>query len=102
MAIPQHAGNMAVDDADNIYFAGGNGDNAFKIDTPTSCSTSGTPCNITEIIDANGDGVAILDGTSNVAVAFGNVYVSGGSSDNVFRVTDVAVSNDLIFDNGFE
>lgn len=104
MATPQQASSMAVDDADNIYFAGGNGDNAFKIDTPTNCSTSGSPvtCTISEIIDINGDGNADLDGTSTVSVAFGQIYVTGGSSDNTFRITDVAVSDDLIFYNGFE
>ena len=101
MATPQQAGNMTVDDADNIFFTGGNGDNAYKINTPISCSTSGTPCVITEIIDASGDGSSALDGTSNVAFAFGQIYVSGGGSDNVFRVTGVAVSNDLIFYDGF-
>lgn len=102
MDTPQQAGNMAVDDADNIYFAGGNGDNAFKIDNPVNCSTTTTPCTITEIIDSTGDGTAILDGTSNVAVALGHVYVAGGGSDNVFRITEVAVSNDMIFYDGFE
>ncbi|MFC3195730.1 hypothetical protein ACFODZ_15855 [Marinicella sediminis] len=100
---PQQAGNMAVDSADNIYFAGGNGDNAFRIDNPVNCSTSSTPCIITEIIDANGDGVAILDGPGNVAI--GNdvdVYVSGGGSDNAFRVSGAAESTDLIFRNGFD
>ncbi len=104
MSTPQQAGNMAVDDADNIYFAGGNGDNAFKIDTPINCNTSGNPstCTVTEIIDATGDGNSVLDGTSNVAVALGQIYVSGGGSDNIFRVSGVAVSNDLIFYNGFD
>ncbi len=102
MATPQQAGNMTVDDAGSVYFTGGNGDNAFKIDTPDNCSTTTTPCNITEIIDATGDGTAILEGTSNMAFALGDIYVSGGSSDNVFRITDVAVSGDLIFQNGFE
>jgi len=102
MATPQQAGNMAVDGADNIYFAGGNGDNAIRIDNPLNCSTSTTPCIITEIIDATGDGAAILDGPGNVAI--GNdvdVYVSGGGSDNAFRVTGAAESDDLIFRDGF-
>jgi hypothetical protein len=103
MATPQQAGNMAVDSADNIYFAGGNGDNAIRIDNPVACSTSTTPCIITEIIDATGDGSAILDGPGNVAI--GNdvdVYVSGGGSDNAFRVTGAAESTDLIFRDGFD
>ncbi len=102
-ASPQQASNMAVDDADNIYFAGGNGDNAFRIDNTLSCGTAGPLCTITEIVDMTGDGSNNLDGPGHVVVANDiNVYVSGGSSDNVFRLSGAAQSLDLIFRNGFE
>lgn len=102
--LPQQAGNMAVDELDNIYFVGGNGDNAYRIDKPESCSISGTPCIITEIIDATGDGnAATLNGPGSITVANGvDVYVAGGGSDNVFRVSNVADSSDVIFRNGYD
>ncbi len=101
---PQQAGNMAVDDADNIYFVGGNGENAFRIDKPINCSTTTTPCIITEIIGADGDGNgAVLDGPGTIVVANDvDVYVGGGGSDNVFRISGAAESLDLIFRNGLE
>jgi hypothetical protein len=46
---------IAVDGSGNVYVPGG-GNNAFKIATPGTCSTGGTPCTITEIIDSTGDG----------------------------------------------
>ena len=80
---------VAVDSADNVYVAGQNSANAFKIATPASCSTGGTPCTITQIIDATGDGVGnALNGPLGLAVdPIGNVYVAGLASDNAFRIS---------------
>jgi len=81
--------DVAVDSSGNVYVAGATSDNAFRIATPGSCSTGGTPCTITEIIDATGDGTGnALDGTVDVAVdSGGNVYVVGSQSDNGFKIT---------------
>ncbi len=74
---------VAVDAADNVYVAGRKSDNVFKI-TP-----GGT---ITEILDAAGDGLGNTLDCGNfvhcgiTAAADGTVYVTGGQSDNVFRV----------------
>ncbi len=36
----------------NVYVTGSLSDNALKVDTPGTCSAGGTPCTITEIINA--------------------------------------------------
>jgi cysteine-rich repeat protein len=78
--------DIAADDSGNVYVAesGAAGDSyccprVFKIDP------NGT---ITEIIDSTGDGSGnTLSGPSGVAVdGLGNVYVTGGGSDNAFRI----------------
>ncbi len=49
------AGSIAVGPMDNVYVTGFFSNNAIKITTPGTCSTGGTPCMITEIIDSTGD-----------------------------------------------
>jgi hypothetical protein len=82
------AQGVAADISGNVYVTGHLSDNAFKIDTPGTCSTSGTPCTITEIIDSTGDGgVNTLTGPASIAVDIsGNVYVTGHLSDNAFKI----------------
>jgi len=80
---------ITVDSNGNVYLTGALSDNAFKIATPGTCSTGGTPCTITEIIDSTGDGGGNgLDTANDLAVdASGNVYVVGLFSDNAFKIT---------------
>ena len=79
---------IAVDGSGNVYVGGGGSDNVFRIDTPGTCSTGGTPCTFTEIIDASGDGSSIFDQPGLIAVnsAGTNVYVTGTASDNAFEI----------------
>ena len=82
------AEGIAVDGSGNVYLTGFISDNAFKIDTPGSCSTGGTPCTITEIIDLSGDGTHSLDGPQAIAVdGSGNLYVSAFFTDNAFKIS---------------
>jgi hypothetical protein len=80
--------DVAVDSSGNVYVAGWHHGNAFEIATPGSCSTSGTPCRIREIIDSTGDGGGnTLALTSDVAVGpTSAVYVTGFGTDNAFRI----------------
>lgn len=61
---------------------------------------------ITEVINSTGDGANPLTGPQGVAVASsGNVYVSGGTSHNVFRITltpagDVDTKMEIIDETG--
>lgn len=98
---PGQAGNIVVDGGDNVFAAGGNGDDAIKIDKPGSCSTTGTPCTVTVVVTATGDGVHALDGPGTVALVGADLYVGGGGSDNAFRVRNVAEPLP-IFADGFE
>jgi DNA-binding beta-propeller fold protein YncE len=68
-----------VDVSGNVYVAGANSDNAFKV-MPGGL--------ITEIIDATGDGAGNpLDLPAAIALdVSGNVYVAGRDSDNAFRL----------------
>ncbi|MEE9339587.1 MAG: SBBP repeat-containing protein [Methylococcaceae bacterium] len=79
---------LAVDSSDNIYVTGGVSSNAFKIITPDTCSTVGTPCTITQIIDTTGDGTNSLTSPSSMTIdSSDNIYVGGYSSHNVFKIT---------------
>lgn len=93
---PQYSG-LAVDDADSLFVAGGNGDDGLRIDTPTACSTSGPVCSISSIIDSTGDGVGnALDGPGQIAVHLTTVFItSSGAGDGVFRIGGVALPVEL-------
>jgi len=79
---------VATDSSGNVFVTGFSTDNTFKISTPGTCSTIGTPCTITEIIDATGDGVSPLDVAVGVATdSLGNVFVGGLASDNAFKIS---------------
>ncbi len=82
-------GALGIDNAGDVLVVGYASDNVFRIDTPTSCSTGGTPCAISQIIGSDGDGGGnILDFPRFVAVdGAGSVYVTGYFSDNVFQIT---------------
>ena len=61
-------------------------DMSIKLETPGTCSTIGTPCAITEIIDASGDGNP-LDSAKGIAVdSSDNIYVTGYESHNAFKI----------------
>ena len=79
---------LAVDSDNNVYVAGFDSSNVFRIDTPGTCSTGGTPCTISTIIDVTGDGAGnVLDAPGTLTVdSNDNVYVAGFSSNNVFRI----------------
>jgi sugar lactone lactonase YvrE len=89
---------LAVDSLDNVYVAGFNSNNVFKIDTPGTCSTGGTPCTISTIIDATGDGAGnVLEAPTTLTVdSDDNVYIAGIDSDNVFQVTPLGVITEII------
>jgi len=89
---------IATDSSGNVFVTGSLSANAFKISTPGTCKTSGTPCTITEIIDNTGDGGGnTLDRTSGVATdSSGNVFVTGFATDNAFKITPGGVITEII------
>jgi len=89
---------VATDLSGNVFVVGLDSDNAFKITTPGTCSTGGTVCTITEIIDATGDGGGnVLSAPRNIATdSSGNVFVSGDFSDNAFKITPGGVITEII------
>jgi len=80
---------VIVDSDGNVYVAGQNTDNVFKI-TP-----GGT---ITEIIDSTGDGggKVLLNPWGLEVDGSGNVYVTGISSHNAFKITPGGTITEII------
>jgi hypothetical protein len=89
---------LAVDSDNNVYVAGFNSSNVFRIAEPGTCSTGGTPCTISTIIDATGDGAGnVLEAPTTLTVdSDDNVYIAGIDSDNVFQVTPLGVITEII------
>lgn len=81
---------IALDASENVYVAGSNSNNVFRVDASTTCATNGSACTITEVIDSAGDRAGnALDRAAAVAVdSLGNLYVVGQFSDNVFRISN--------------
>jgi len=80
------AHGVAGDSAGNVYVAGNISDNVFRIATPGTCSTGGTSCTITEIIDSEGDCTVNFIKPQDITVdSIDNVYAST-FSDNVFKL----------------
>ncbi len=87
----------------SVYVSGGQfGNNAFKITTTATCSTGGTPCMITEIIDILGDGDGnLLNWPGGIALdAASNAYVTGSVSDNAFKITQAGTIGEIIDSTG--
>jgi len=65
-------------------------------------STSGEARSITEIVDETGDGGANqLNFPEGIALdAMGNVYITGGGSDNAFKITPAGSITLIIDQNG--
>ncbi len=101
-ASPQQAVELVADDAGNLFVAGGNADSVIRIKQAQSCTLSNMDCEITEVINASGDGNAVLESVLALVVSGRDVFVSGFGSDNAFRVAGVAELGDLIFEDGFE
>jgi hypothetical protein len=101
-SLPQQAVGLTVDAADNVFIAGGNGDNAIKINKPVDCSINTTPCAIAEVLDTTGDGNHALEGVRQLAVFGVDLFVPGTNTNNAFRIDDVAELSDLIFEDDFE
>lgn len=100
----EYVEGLAVNPATgDVYVSGRDSNNVFRIDNPGTCSTTGTACTITEIIDETGDGAGNpLSGSAEVAVdpATGNVYVAGFKSQNVFEITPGGVITEIIDESG--
>jgi len=80
---------ITTDLSDNVFVSARFSDNIFKIATPGTCSTGGTVCTITEIIDITGDGGGnTLNAPEGIGTDLsGNVFVTGAFSDNAFKIT---------------
>ena len=81
-AAPDQPVNLAIDRNGFLYVTGGMSDEVVRVDTTTD------PVTVTTIIDATGDGLGnILDGPTGIVTdRFGNVYVTGQQSHNVFQI----------------
>jgi len=93
---------IATDLSGNVFVTGRFSDNAFRIDTPGTCSVGGTPCTITEIIDETGDHDGTpSSGASELATdSSGNVYATSGSPTAVFKITPGGVKTEIIDGTG--
>lgn len=80
---------IAVDGIGNLYVAGVESDNVFRVTDPGLPTQS-----ITQLIDATGAGTgSALDGADYVAVdGQGTVYVTGVNSDNAFQVASPSLN----------
>jgi len=94
---------IATDPSGNVFVTGESTDNVFKIDTPGTCSTGGTTCTITQIINWAGDGSGNRLDAPLAGVATdlsGNVFVTGFFSDNVFKITPGGVITQIMDSTG--
>ena len=84
---------VAVDAAGNVYIAGSDSNNAYKI-TPAGV--------VTEIITGAGDGAGnVLEYPYGIAVDLaGNVYVTGLSSNNAFKISPGGAITQIINNTG--
>jgi hypothetical protein len=81
---------LAVDQNDNLYVSCTGSDNVFRIEASGNCGTArgAAPCPITEVIDGGGDGSRLLIDPGKITTdSSGNVFVTGQTSQNVFRLT---------------
>ena len=88
--------NLTVDRSGNVYVTGSNSDNAFRVEASSTCSTTGTLCTITEIIDLTGDGTGNLDQTT------GRYPRSGSGGGNRFpQATSTSWDSSVTTSSGF-
>ena len=89
---------LAVDSAGRLYMAGIGSNNVLRVDNPSVCSATGVPCVISQLIDSTGDGAGnALENPVFLALGpMGDLYVSGQTSDNVFRITPSGMISEII------
>jgi len=94
---------VAVDSSGNVFVTGKGSQNVLKIATPDTCSTGGTPCTITEIIDWEGDGAGKTLGypVQSAVDSRGNVYVIGEFTDNAFKITPGGAITEIVDETGY-